>query len=182
MKKFLKWGVIGLIMIVIIGALSGGDKGNTNGGATSGDKSAQQQDVTYKVGDKIASKNLEMTVTSVAERASVGTQYISEKASEGGTLVVVQWQYKNISNEPIGSFSQPRLYMNDQSGVEYSSDIGKSSSYATEIKLDTKVFSDLNPGITVKDAKVFEVSKEAYAKGGWSVVIKIDGKSYKVSL
>ena len=182
MRKLLKWGVIGIIVLVIIGALSGGNKNGGGSTNTSSSQQTSQAEQTYKVGETVKSKNLEMTISSVTSRASVGTQYISEKASEGGTLVVVQWQYKNASNEPIGSFSQPSIKLIDSAGVEYSSDIGKSSTYATEIKLDSKVFSDLNPGITVKDAKVFEVSKEAYAKGGWSVVVKADGKSYKVSL
>ncbi|MBP9669812.1 DUF4352 domain-containing protein [Candidatus Woesebacteria bacterium] len=182
MKKLLKWGVIGIVVLAIIGALSGGSDNNSSTKSNQTGQQAQRQETTYKIGEKVTSKNLEMTVTTVGEKASVGTQYFMEKPSEGGTLVVVQWQYKNISSEPVGSFSQPTIKLVDSSGVEYSNDGGKTSAYATEIKLDTKILSDLNPGITVKDADVFEISKEAYTKGGWSVLIKADGKSYKISL
>lgn len=123
-----------------------------------------------------------MTVTSVSTPNSVGSQYFVEKPSEGGVLVAVQWKYKNTSSEPIGTFSQPSIKLVDSAGVEYSSDTGKTSAYATEIKLDRKILSDLNPGITVQDAQVFEVSKESYDQGGWYVVVKADGKNYKVQL
>ncbi len=182
MKKILKWGAIGLVVLFVIGAIAGsGDKGSTTSSSGSGAKQ-EQQARTYKVSEAIASKNMEMTVTAVTEKTTVGGQYFSEKPSEGGTLVVVEWQYKNTSSEPVGTFSQPSIKLVDSSGVEYSADAGKTGAYATEVKLDRKILSDLNPGIQVKDAQVFEVSKEAYGKGGWSVVVKADGKNYKVQL
>lgn len=183
MKKILKWGAIGLVVLFVIGAIAGGSGDKGSGGSTSNSGSSQeQQERTYKVGEAIASKNMELTVTSVSQRTTVGGQYINEKPSEGGTLVVVEWQYKNTSSEPIGTFSQPSIKLVDNASVEYSSDAGKTGAYATEVKLDRKILSDLNPGIQVKDAQVFEVSKEAYTKGGWSVVVKADGKNYKVQL
>jgi hypothetical protein len=123
-----------------------------------------------------------VTVTDVTQKASVGSQYLNEKASEGAILVAIQWQYKNTSDKPVKSYSKPDMKLIDTNGTEYSLDIGKTSYYATEVKLDTKVWSDLNPDITVKDAAVFEVSKEAFTKGGWQAVVKLDGQKYKVSL
>lgn len=181
MKKLIKWGGIALVVIIVIGAISGSG-GEKSGSGSSSSQQEQQAEQIYKVNDPITSKNMEITVTSVAERSSVGGQYVRETVSEGGTLVVINWQYKNTSSEPIGTFSQPSLKLQDASGVEYSSDAGKSGSYATEIKLDRKILSDLNPGILVKDAGVFEVSKESYAQGGWFAVIRADGKNYKVEL
>lgn len=181
MKKLFKWGGIILVVIIVISAISGGG-GEKSESSSSGSKQEQQAEQTYKVTDLVTSKNMELTITSVAERNSVGSQYVKETVSEGGTLVVVNWQYKNTSSEPIGTFSQPSLKLQDANGVEYSSDAGKTGSYATEIKLDRKFLSDLNPGITVKDAQVFEVSKESYDQGGWFAVIKADGKNYKVEL
>lgn len=183
MKKVLKWGGIALVVIIIIGAVagSGGDKSSSGSGSTTQEQKQAEQAKVYTVNETVASKNMELTVTSVAEKTSVGGQYLNEKPSEGGTLVAVNWQYKNTSSEPIGTFSQPSIKLVDSKGVEYSSDTGKSASYATEIKLDRKILSDLNPGITVKDASVFEVSKESYVQGTWYVVIKADGKEYKVA-
>ena len=83
----------------------------------------------------------------------MGGQYFNEKASEGATLVTVNWKYKNVSEKPVGSFSQPSIKLVDAKGTEYDWDLGKSSTYATELDLGSKVLSDLNPGITVNDAK-----------------------------
>lgn len=181
MKKLLKWGGIVLVVIIVISAISGGG-GEKSESSSSSSKQEQQAEQTYQVGETITSKNMELTVSTVEERTSVGGQYVRETVSEGGTLVVVNWQYKNTSSEPIGTFSQPSLKLQDANGVEYSSDAGKTGSYATEIKLDRKILSDLNPGITVKDAQVFEVSKESYEQGGWFAVVKADGKNYKVDI
>ena len=183
MKKFLKWGGIALVVIIVISAIAGSGGSDSNSGTSSSNQEQKQAELAkiYAIKEPVASKNMELTVTSVSEKTSVGGQYLNEKASEGGTLVVVDWQYKNTSNEPIGTFSQPSIKLVDSNGVEYSSDGGKSASYATEIKLDRKILSDLNPGITVKDASVFEVSKESCAQGSWNVIIKADGKDYKIA-
>jgi hypothetical protein len=68
-------------------------------------------------------------------------------------------------------WSKPEMKLRDAEGTEYSEDIGAASSYATEIDLDEKVISDLNPGITVNSAAVFEISKESLQNPGWKIVI-----------
>lgn len=124
------------------------------------------------VGQPASTKDLEVTITAVAVRDSVGSEYFSSTPAEGGEYVTVQWKYKNISSEPIGMFSQPILTLVDSNGVEYSADIGASGSLATELDLTEKLVSDLNPGITVTDAAVFEVAKGAFVPGQW--VLRID--------
>ena len=181
MKKLIKWGLIAFVVIGGIGALSGSGK-ESSSSTPAGDKKEGTTQPTYKTNDVIAAKNMEITITSVTQKNSVGGQYFNEAPSEGATLVVVQWQYKNISDKPLKSYSFPSIKLTDQNGTEYRSDIGKTSTYATEIKLDRKLFSDLNPGITVKDAEVFEISKETYSKGGWKVRINADSQTYSVEL
>lgn len=178
-------GIAIVIVIAIIASAGGSDDKGENKSASSDSKSAdtkKDEVVTYKVSDAIKAENLELTVTSVQEKKQVGSQYFQSNPSEGGTYVAVQWKYKNSSDKPIGTFSQPRINLVDSNGTSYDADINASSSYATEIKLDRKILSDLNPGITVNDANVFEVSKDSYAKGGWSVVIKSDNKEYKINI
>lgn len=185
-------GALKVILFVVLFSMSMGlsaskesstDKANTKQAtqAQTQTEAEKPQETIYKVNDVITSKNMELTVTSVEERSSVGGQYFKEQPSEGGTLVAIQWQYKNISEKPIGMFSQPSIKLVDANDVEYSSDSGKSGSYATEVDLDRKILSDLNPGITVRDASVFEVSKEAFARGGWYVEVRADGSRYKVA-
>lgn len=164
--------VLALVVLGGIGSAMGGGESNT---ATVNNKSntASKQPVA-KVGDVIKTDKLEIVITSIKEVAQVGSDGFEAKPSQGGTYVAVQWQYKNISKEPIGSFSTPTLHLVDKSGTKYDSDIDATSSLATEIKLDSKIMSDLNPGITVKDAEVFEISKEAFKAGGWKISIDAD--------
>lgn len=161
---------------------SGADKGNNtaavSSGANSGSSAKTSNEVVAKVGDVIKTDKFEITITSIEEKAEVGGEFINSKPSEGGTYVVVNWQYKNISDKPIGSFSMPSINVLDKNKTKYDSDIGATSSYATEKKLDTKILSDLNPGITVKDAKVFEIAKEQYKTGGWRLLIKADKEAF----
>lgn len=188
MKKILKWGGIILVVFIIIGAIAGSDgespsSDSSNSTETTQTESKEEQtEKIYQINEAVSSKKMEITVTSVEEKTSVGNKYVSEEPSEGGTLVAVNWQYKNTSDEPIGTFSQPSIKLVDNNGTEYSSDTGKTTSYATEIELDRKFLSDLNPGITVKDAEVFEVSQESYQEGEWFVLIKADGKEYSVAI
>jgi len=129
-----------------------------------------------KVGEKISTSKFDISVTSVTPRNSVGGEYFKEKAGQGAVFIVVNFNYKNISKEPIGSFSIPTLKIVDPNNVTYDSASGASIAYSSEINLDKKSLSDLNPGISQKDAEVFEVSKENWSKAGWKLLIDADKK------
>ena len=198
MKKIFKWGAIIIVILIVIGVISG-SSGNNSDNSNSSSSTAvtesednsdsgpnaptsKQEEKTYVIGEAIPTDKLEITVSSVGEHDMVGGQYINEKASEGATLVVVDWKYKNVSEKPINAFSQPSIKLIDENGTEYNSDLGKSSTYAIEKDIDSKILSDLNPGITVNDAKVFEISKESFEKGEWKIQFKVSGKSYFISI
>lgn len=101
----------------------------------------------------------------------IGTEYFTERASHGGRLVVVQYTVKNTSREPIPAYEIPQVRLFDRDGVAYAPDVGLTAALATEpgIVADTKLISDLNPGIMTQGADVFEVSSEAWAAGGWQL-------------
>ena len=179
-KKWWFW----LIAVIIVAALFSGSENETPSVNTenetasvntekSSTKSAPQETV-YSVGDVITTDKYEICVKSINTRTSVGGQYLSKTPADGGVYVTVDWEYKNITDKPISSFSLPQLHMLDKNNVKYDSDLDASVYYATEIKLDTKVLSDLNPQIKVTDAEVFEISKELYDGGGFSVMINAD--------
>ena len=157
--KFLTF--LGIVLaIIVMSSMCGGNEGDP---ATVVSGNAEDtREVLAEVGDNIITEKFEITITSVKERAEVGKDFFSSRPSEGGTYIVVDWQYKNISDKPIRSFSTPTVKLVDKDLEMFSTDIAASSNYATECNLDRKIFSDLNPGITVKDAEVFEISKELY--------------------
>lgn len=118
--------------------------------------------------------NVEVKITKVSSRSQVGDMEFGTKASEGGILVVVEWSYKNISKKPISMFDGPSMTLVSEDGTTYDADVDATSSYATETESDEKVVSDLNPGITVKGAEVFEVSEELFDASKWSIKVESD--------
>lgn len=96
--------------------------------------------------------------------------------AEGGLFVIVDWKYKNTSNEPIGMFSQPSLNLVSKEGVQYDVDVDASSDYAANSGNDEKIISDLNPGLTSKTNEVFEVSEELFDMDNWFLKVSHDGE------
>ena len=126
-----------------------------------------------KIGDSFRTKKFDIQIVQNTTMRAVGN-YFNLTASEGAIYVAIRFKYKNISTKPIGSFSKPRIKLKAPDSTEYDPDIGATSSYSTQLTLDEKIFSDLNPGITVSGASVFEVSKELFNPATWKMLIKAD--------
>ncbi|MGL4677055.1 MAG: DUF4352 domain-containing protein [Brevinema sp.] len=135
-------------------------------------------DPTYAIGTPVSDDKLEVTITGVYERNQVGSQFFNSTPAQGGMYLVVLYQYKNVSQQPISMWDTPKISLVDSNGAQYKPDLGANSSYATEGDFDTKLLSDLNPGITVNDAEVFEISQELYETLDWNVRVKIGRKNY----
>lgn len=143
----------------------------TTNGTGNSEISTSSNETIYSIGEAIQNKKYEITISSVSESKKVGTKYLSSEPAEGGTYVCVDFSYKNISSEPMSSWDFPSLQLLDSNGTKYSADISASSYYATEKDPNRKVLSDLNPGITVKDNDVFEISVNSYSQGEWFLLI-----------
>lgn len=177
--------ILALILIGVVSGGSGGDSSKTSPSGQSETKTTETSkpvQVSYKVGETFSTGKMDFTLTSAENVNSVGSQYLNEKASEGATLVVVRYKYKNISDKPLASYTQPDIKLVDSSGTEYDPDLGKTSTYKVQAKIDEKFLSDLNPGITVNAAEVFEVSKESFSQGKWQIKVKADGITYYVGI
>lgn len=181
MKHKIISGILILFVLGIVGSMIGGDSKDASVSSGNGGK-VENKILTAKIGDVINTGNCEITILSAEEKMSVGSEYIETKPAGGGKYIAVIWQYKNISDKPIGSFSVLTLNLIDSKNVKYDKDIGASSSFATEMKVETKFASDINPGITIKDADVFEVSSDQYSKGGWKLKVSGNGKEVFLGL
>ncbi|MEK4666562.1 DUF4352 domain-containing protein [Niallia sp. FSL R7-0271] len=176
--KFLSF--IGIVIILsVLGTLGGGgddDKASTSSDTSS--KSTKSEEKVYKVNETVTvDDKAEVVVTKVEEKNNVGGEFLEKEVSEGGVYVAVQLTVKNISDEPLGMFSTPTFKLVDEKGTEYDSDIEGSANYSVETGIDnSKIASDLNPGIKVTDVHVYEISKEAYAKGKWYITVSGDQK------
>lgn len=163
-----------LILFGIIGSsLGGGGKEVSNEGGSAATTSAPaKEQKLYIVGEAVPADKVEITVTKFEEKDQVGNEFITKSVSEGGTFVAIQYKIKNTSKKPVGMFDYPSVSLVDGEGTEYDADIDASSNYALETNVDNaKIASDLNPGITVTDTKVFEVSKESFDGGTWFIKV-----------
>ena len=176
LKTFLKWVGGAFIALLIIGAVFGGsdDEASSTKEKAAGDQEAVvEADTVYQLNDVVPYKDkLEYTVTHAESMDVIGDpNFFGKVASDGATFVAVHLTIKNVSNEPIGMFSYPSVKLVDGNGVKYSTDIDASGSYATVHDTNSKAMSDLNPGISVTDSDVYEISKEAYEQNEWYVEI-----------
>ena len=128
------------------------------------------------VGERVASGGLEFELSKVAQRERLGSELFESSAATGGIYLVIDWTYKNVSGKPMGAFSQPQLALVSPDGTEYEEDLGAAASYATEADLDEKILSNVNPGITVQTAAVFEVAESLLAENGWQAHITFKGE------
>jgi hypothetical protein len=126
------------------------------------------------IGDSVTEDQIQITVTSVDTYSTVGGQFLSHTASQGGILVAVQFSFKNISKTPVGAFSQPSAHLLDPSGTSYDPDVEATTDFAQQINEDQKVLSDLNPGITTQGESVFEVSSDSYNPATWHLIFGDD--------
>lgn len=133
--------------------------------------STSKETIIYNVGDIINMNNYEITITAAHQKNKVGTKYSSSTPSEGGIYIAIDFKYKNISDKPLNMWNFPTVKLVDGNGVEYHSDINASSCYEMEKNTDSKFLSNLNPGITVTDSSVFEISSESYNDNEWFVLI-----------
>lgn len=166
---------VGAFIVLIIAISSLGGEGEGELVATSGEtkSSKAKEEAVYQVGDTVSTKKMEVTVTKFEEFDIIGDpSFLGKAASDGGTLVAIQYTMKNVSDKPIGMFSYPTINLVDEKGTKYSTDIEGSSAYAVETKVDNaKIMSDLNPDISVTAVDVYEVSKEKFAEGKWYIQV-----------
>jgi hypothetical protein len=125
-------------------------------------------------GQPIQIGDLAVVVQPAELKHQVGLEIAPQTAADGGVLVLIRYSVANTSNKPVSAGTFPQIKLLDDKGTEYAPDAGKTGAYALVARLDSKIFSDLNPGITVKNAVVFEVSKASFDSKTWMAVV--DGK------
>lgn len=129
-----------------------------------------------KLGQPTQTGDYEIVVTGLNVVPIVGNQLLGQKLpSTGGAFITIDWSYKNITKKPLSSWSNPDVVLIDPNGAEYEPDAEATILYAANNNDDEKVFSNLNPGITVSGTgKIYEVSKDLCNNDGWKVKIKAD--------
>jgi hypothetical protein len=125
----------------------------------------------FYVGDTLENGRLQVTLNAVKTGTTIINSFETKTASEGGQYVVVIVKEKNIGSKPIDSFKMPSINLFDSNGNKYSADIDASGAAASVFGDNSKVLSDLNPGIATTSVKAFEVSKDAFNADSWHLEI-----------
>lgn len=155
---------------------------NPAAGAQPVSYSGNQPDGTPRIGNPLDTKKYRIVIESVDIRHSVGDgMFFNSQPAAGAVYVVVDYSVTNIGNKPASSWSSPSFYLRDGNDTRYSADMGASAAYAAETGNSEKIVSNLNPGITMKGAEVFEVSQNLFDKTSWAIEVDAD-KDFRVSL
>lgn len=133
------------------------------------------------VGGSFQTDRIEGVVTSVEIKNQVGNVFLQSRAAEGGVYVAVQWAYKNISAKPLSAANRPELFLLDRGGVQYTPDLQATFAFASQLDVTEKALSDLNPGVRVQSAAVFEVSRKLFNSDTWVLFVKAD-RGVKIAL
>jgi len=128
-----------------------------------------------KAGEIVKTDKFEITLTSVSVSGIVGDKYFGEKAPEGAIFLIVNYKSKNITKETISAYDLPKIEsISDPNGTTYSEAASATMYYKTSKGIDEKLISKLNPGITEKNAVIFEVSSDLWKNKGWKALVKAD--------
>lgn len=125
----------------------------------------------FFVGDTSENGQLEITLNDVKTGTNMANAFEVKTASEGGQYVVVIVKEKNIGSKPISSFRMPSINLIDANGNKYSEDVDASITAAEIFGDNSKVLSDLNPGLATTSVKAFEVSKDAFNAAAWHLTV-----------
>jgi uncharacterized membrane protein YhaH (DUF805 family) len=164
-KTGLVIGLVVLGVVIVAGLASVANKGGSSGA----DKTGAPMPVALNQPASVG--GVEVTVTGVSQTQRVGGELVNEEAAPGGVLVVVNYTVKNTSDKPVSAGDMPDLTLRDANGTVYKPDTGKTAAYATEANLTAKALSDLNPGLSITDAEVFEVSTNTFDPSKWVVMV-----------
>lgn len=167
-----------IILVAIFGRSDNNSLASSPGGPVSAgvkkSGASAENSGPLKVGDTFETSTFQLSVASAQLVPSVGNSMFRSNASTGGVYVAIRWRYKNISKKPVSAFDLPTLHVVAPDGTKYDPDIRASASYSATLNTNAKVFSDLNPGIQVDDADVFEVSREHFDSASWNIFIDAD--------
>ena len=119
--------------------------------------------------ETITYDNIEVAVESLEIKKSFSdnTGILTATAQNGATLVAIVVRYKNVGKDAVNPFSLPQFKLVSPDGVEIEFDLGKSAALAGIKNIDSKVLSDISPGLRSQDTYVFEVDEGDLASKGW---------------
>ncbi len=134
------------------------------------DSAANQADeVPIAIGKTATASGVEFTLVSVSHRDRIGA---SHRTAPGETFVVVRYDVKNLTNEPMARVERPEVTLRDREGRSYS-DEGAAGLTLTEGGLDDAI-NDTNPNMTAHVTSVWKVDKASFDPASWTLLLGTD--------
>lgn len=143
------------------------DAGNLTEASSSAHRDIQTEN--FRVGETVQTDKFEFIVKNAYVLDDLGE---TKKIPEGAVYIVIEYEYKNISGQPIDSWDLPTIKLQDGNGAVYNQD-ADADWYFSQYS-DAKIISDMNPGIKAKDSDIFEVAIDVLNQGGMKAYIKAD--------
>ncbi|MYL18267.1 DUF4352 domain-containing protein [Halobacillus litoralis] len=168
MKKFFKFGCLGVIVLVILGvilaSLGGDDTASTNSEGesteTSSDSGDTEEEQTYVIGDKVEVGKMAFTVNEKTTASTVGPEMFQEEAN--GKYVLVDVTVINNGNEAnTVDSSMFKLKFEDKT---YEADSGATMS-ANEDSVEF-FLAEVNPDSTIEGKVAFDINAETADQDG----------------
>ena len=158
-------------VIITLAALLSACDGSPKKGATS---QATAEAAPVALGKMGTADGLEFTLTDVKTPSQVGAGGVGPKAAAGETFVVVSYMLKNTSGKPLPLMERPGVELVDAKGQTYAPDIAASLMAAGMMNDPSGMASDLNPNVSAKTKSAWLISKSAFDKGTWTLVVASD--------
>jgi Domain of unknown function (DUF4352) len=141
---------------------------NRNSPSESGEKSeAIPPNV---IGETVAMKELEFTLTSIREAKKVTASSLADSAGPGEVFVVAKFSFKNTGAKPVEPMYLPTVDLVDGKGTVYSSDIANSA-FAQDEGGGTGL-DGVNPGIVYKDAAAWRLAEGSFDTATWKIIVR----------
>ena len=151
---------IGLIIFIFIGGMAASSDGASSGKI-------------YNIGEVISEKRFKVVVKETSSLASVGPQI----SPPGATYIAAVFSYENVGVKPVSAFDAPEITLVDAKGTEYKEALDATIQCNIMIDSTSKELSDINPGITLTECSVFEVSEKLFDVKTWKLKVSGTGRT-----
>jgi hypothetical protein len=164
-----------LVLVSIVSTSSSREDAGRRASTGSSPSNASQAHARLaEVGSTVSTRAFEIRILSAQVLTSIDGPFDVQQPADGGIYIAVQWSYKNISAKPVNTFNTPTIHLLSPGGTKYDSDLAATTALAAQLNLNSKVLSDLNPGLRVTDAEVFEVSRRMFDMRTWKILVDAD--------
>ena len=165
MKKILKWGGIGLVVLIVIAVIAGSGKSgnnstsNTDSSTNTGSNNQQAETKTVaKLNEPVTDSDLVFTATGVETATTLGSQYTKKDAQGMFQIITLKIENKGKETKTVDS---SMISLTDSQGRKFDRSIeGQTAKGFSQGKVDL-FLQQVQPGLNVTGDIVFDVPKDA---------------------